>query len=135
MTMTGSNFEGATAVKFGDIPAQSFAVSSGGQLTAVAPAQVSIVSVSATTLAGTASLPSSFTYKGCVVPNVKGRKLRAAKKLIRAANCAVGPVGLRKSGKRKVGRLLAQQPPAGTVTSPGSKVTVVRGIRLPGHRR
>jgi len=137
VTMTGSDFEGTTAVKFGNTPAQSFAVNSGGQLTAVAPTsvQVSTVAVSVTTLAGTASLPSSFTYRGCVVPNVKGRKLRGAKKVIRAANCAMGHVDLRKSGRKKVGRILVQQPTAGTVTSPGSKVTVVRGIRLPGHRR
>ena len=136
VTMTGSDFEGATGVKFGDIPAQSFAVNSGGQLTAVAPpsTQVSTVDVSVTTPAGTTSSSPRFTYEACIVPNVRGMKLQAAKNLIKASNCAVGDVRKKKRGRRKGGRLLTQQPAAGTLSSPESKVTVVIGTRRPGHR-
>lgn len=134
VTMTGSDFEGASAVKFGNVAAQSFMVSSETQLTAVAPpsAQVATVSVSVTTPAGVASSPSGFTYDGCTVPDVARLKLSAAKKAIRAANCAVGHVR-KKKDRRKVRRVLSQQPVAGSVRPPGSKVALVLGAQPASH--
>ena len=38
VTITGSNFTGSTAVSFGGVPAASFTLNSGTQITAVAPA-------------------------------------------------------------------------------------------------
>lgn len=136
VTLTGTDFQGATAVKFGDIPAASFSVKSETELVAVAPAsaQVSTAGVSFTTPAGTATSATGFVYLGCVVPNLKGLKLKAAKGLLRAASCSLGRPHKKRTG-RKVGRILSQEPAAGVVSPPGSKVSPVLGIRLPRHRR
>src|ERR1019366_4614172 len=65
VTVTGSGFSGATAVKFGSIAAVSFSVASSTTLTAVSPAGSSgSVDVTVTTLAGTSatSAADTFTY-------------------------------------------------------------------------
>lgn len=64
VTITGSNFTGATAVKFGTLAAASFTVVSATQITATSPAQTGAVYVTVTTAGGTSSGgPSSqFTY-------------------------------------------------------------------------
>jgi hypothetical protein len=60
VTITGTNFTGATAVSFGGMAAASFAVNSATEITAVLAAGAS-GSVSVTTPGGTASL-AGFTY-------------------------------------------------------------------------
>ena len=63
VTLTGGKFTGATAVKFGSTPAQSFSVGSPSSITAVAPvAAVGPVSISVTSPAGTSTLANAFTY-------------------------------------------------------------------------
>ena len=64
LTITGSNFTGATAVKFGSAAATSFTVSSSGQITATSPAGSGTVDVTVTTPAGTSAtrLADWFTY-------------------------------------------------------------------------
>jgi len=61
VTLTGSDFTGATAVSFGATPATSFTVNSATQITAVAPAGTGTVSVTVTTIGGTSN-PISYGY-------------------------------------------------------------------------
>lgn len=62
--LTGLNFTGATAVKFGSVAAASFDVESATSMTAVAPAGSGVVAITVTTPAGTSSggAASRFTY-------------------------------------------------------------------------
>ena len=64
VTITGTNFTGATAVSFGATPATSFTVNSATQITAVAPAGTGAVDVTVTTIGGTSAITSAdqFTY-------------------------------------------------------------------------
>jgi hypothetical protein len=65
VTVTGTNFTGASAVMFGNVPATSFSVSSPTQLTAVSPVHgAGVVDITVTTAGGTSSTSASdqFTY-------------------------------------------------------------------------
>ncbi|MEU4345260.1 IPT/TIG domain-containing protein, partial [Nocardia sp. NPDC023852] len=53
VTLTGTNFTGATAVNFGLTPAASFTVVSGTEIRAVAPAGTDVAAVTVTTRGGT----------------------------------------------------------------------------------
>ena len=73
VTITGANFTGATAVKFGSIAASTFSVSSATQITATSPAGTGTVDVTVTTPAGTSATGAldKFTYAG-PPPTVSG---------------------------------------------------------------
>ena len=94
MTIRGTDFEEASAVSFGGIPAAGFSVESATQITAVVPPAVKpgAVPVSVTTIAGTATVSQTLDYQACVVPALKGKTLAAAKKAVAAAGCALGKV-------------------------------------------
>ena len=64
VTITGTNFSGATAVRFGSNAAGSFTVDSATQITATSPAGVGTVDVTVTTAGGTSAISSGdrFTY-------------------------------------------------------------------------
>ena len=65
VTIKGTNLTGATAVKFGTVPATAYTVNSATQITATAPAQsAATVDVTVTTSAGTSVTSSAdhFTY-------------------------------------------------------------------------
>src|SRR5262249_42159534 len=64
VTITGTNFSGATAVSFGSNAAGSFTVNSATQITATSPAGVGTVDVTVTTEGGTSAISSGdrFTY-------------------------------------------------------------------------
>ncbi len=67
VTITGTNFTGATAVKFGTTDADSYTVDSATQITATAPAHAaSTVDVTITTASGTSATSANdqFTYDG-----------------------------------------------------------------------
>nr|WP_308433116.1 IPT/TIG domain-containing protein [Streptomyces libani] len=66
MTLSGSGFSGATAVRFGGVSA-AFTVVSGSQITATAPAGSGTVQVTVTTPGGTSN-GVSFTYVSAPVP-------------------------------------------------------------------
>ncbi|GAA1013812.1 IPT/TIG domain-containing protein [Streptomyces thermogriseus] len=70
VTVTGTNFTGATAVRFGAVNATSFTVNSSTQITAVAPPGVAPGSVPVTvvTPAGTSNATVTFTYTPVVSP-------------------------------------------------------------------
>jgi hypothetical protein len=64
VTITGTNFSGATAVRFGSNAAGSFTVNSATQITATSPAGIGTVDVTVTTAGGTSAISTAdqFTY-------------------------------------------------------------------------
>jgi hypothetical protein len=58
----------------------------------------------------------------CVVPKVKGKKLRAAKRAIRKAHCSVDKVRKAFSSRTRRGRVISQKPRPGKKLPAGSKV-------------
>jgi len=128
VTISGTDFEGAGAVKFGSAAASSFTVSSEGQIDAIAPAGAGSVPVTVTTIAGTATSPQNFTYAApaatCTVPKLKGKTLKAAKKRIRAAHCRVGKVIKKAGATAKHGTVVKQAPKASAVVPAATKVKV-----------
>uniref|UniRef100_UPI000A470A2F beta strand repeat-containing protein n=1 Tax=Nocardia shimofusensis TaxID=228596 RepID=UPI000A470A2F len=61
VTLTGTNFTGASAVSFGGTPAASFTVVSDTEITATAPAGTGVEQVTVTTVGGTSN-GAPFTY-------------------------------------------------------------------------
>jgi hypothetical protein len=119
----GQDLNAASAVSFGTTPAAGFTVESETQITATSPVAITpgAVDVSIKTLAGTSDAVRAdrFTYKACVVPKLKGKKLDEIKKALRRAECRLGKV----KGPKK-GKATKQAPKAGKVLTPGSKVAV-----------
>jgi hypothetical protein len=75
------------------------------------------------TLTMSANRSVTATFKVlCVVPKVKGKKLRAAKQAIRRSHCSVGRVTRAFSTKVKKGRVISQKPKPGKKLAAGSKV-------------
>ena len=72
VTITGTNFTGATAVDFGTTPATSLTVVNGTTLTADSPAGTGTVDVTVMTPAGTSATSSAdqYTYTAAVAPTV-----------------------------------------------------------------
>jgi hypothetical protein len=128
VTIAGHDFTGASAVKFGDTPAAGYSVNSDTQMTATAPSSSVLggVDVSVTTPGGqtTAGPADRFTYTACVVPKLKGKSLKAARKALTKADCKLGKV---KGHKSKTARVKKQNPKPDTVLPPGGKVNVKLG--------
>jgi hypothetical protein len=131
VTIKGTNFTEASAVKFGAVPASSFTVVSDTQITAVAPADATpgVVDATVTNVAGTSatSAADQFTYTPpvtCVVPKLKGKKLTPAKRALTKAECTLGKV---KGKESKSAKVRTQKPKPGTVLTAGSKVNVKVG--------
>jgi hypothetical protein len=126
VVISGVNFASVTGVSFGSTPA-AFAVNSEGQITAVAPATKTLgsVPVIVSTVAGTATSAQPFTYEGCRVPQLKGKKLKAAKRKLRKANCRIGKVKKLHDATAKTGKVVKQNPKPGKILVPGAKVKVV----------
>ncbi len=146
VTVSGTDFSEVEGVSFG-AAAASYTVDSESQITAISPAGAAeSVPVVVTTVAGSASSAQTFGYvtppsatsptttatatptsaPRCKVPKLEGKKLRAAKKAIRAAGCRVGKVTRKKGVTAKAGKAVKQTPKAGTVHAAGFKV----GVRL-----
>jgi hypothetical protein len=83
------------------------------------------------TMNGNKTVVATFYQKAtppaCIVPKVVGKKLRAAKRAIRARHCKVGKVSYAKSTKKKKGRVIRQRPRAGSHRANGAKVNLVVG--------
>jgi hypothetical protein len=126
VTIAGSGFTAASAVKFGDLPATSFTVESDTEITATTPisTKVGTVDTTVTTVAGTnpTARADHFSYQGCVVPKLKGKTLKAAKRAIHNADCKLGKVKGEKQSKAAV--VKKQGPKPGKVLAPGAKVSV-----------
>lgn len=124
VVITGTDFLEVKSVNFGATPA-NFKVDSENQVTATSPAgSPGAAAISVTTTAGTAVSPTSFTYTACIVPKLKGKTLKADRKRLRKAGCALGKV----RGERYRGAKVKKQTrPPGTVLPPGAKVGVKLG--------
>lgn len=143
--ISGSDFSDASAVRFGDSPAKSYRVDSDGLITAIAPPTdaPAAVPISVTTLAGTATTQPEYEYRvktdengpgqpptgkgrgpSCRVPELKGKKLKAAKKQLRRARCRAGKVRRAQGASIKAGRVVEQWPGAGKTLPPGARVSV-----------
>jgi IPT/TIG domain/PASTA domain len=126
--ISGTDFNAASEVKFGETPATSFTVVSETEIIAVAPPskKASTVDVTVKTLAGASPTISydRFTYKACVVPNLKKNKLKAARTRLRNAGCKLGKVKKLDGATAKNGKVTKQSPKSRAVRVPGSKVNV-----------
>jgi hypothetical protein len=137
VTITGTDLEGATAVSFGSAPA-TVTADSETQIAVVAPASATAATapVSVTTIAGTASGPV-FTYVAavvpilkkapvahCVVPNLKGKNLKAAKRSLVKGKCKLGTVKKLGGATPKSGKVAKQGSKAGAKLAAGAKVAV-----------
>jgi hypothetical protein len=137
VTIAGANFTGVSAVKFGATPATSYTVISETAITAVSPliAVPGTVDTSVTAAGGTteASAADKFSYAlpapapTCTVPQLTGKKLKAAKKGLTKADCKLGKVKKLKGATAKTGKVVKQSPKAGKVLAAGSKVNVKLG--------
>jgi hypothetical protein len=129
--ITGSDFTGASAVKFGTLTAESFKVESDSEIVATAPKSKKVGSfdVTVTTLAGTSAAvrDDRFTYQGCVVPQLRNLKLGKAKQAIQRGGCKLGKVTLRKGVTKTSGKVKQQSPKPKAVLAKGTKVKLTLG--------
>ena len=72
--------------------------------------------------------PAPVVVERCVVPNLVGKHLKAAKKMIRAAHCKVGNVIKEEGVSAKSGTVVKQNPKAGKVRAAASMVNFTLGI-------
>ena len=63
----------------------------------------------------------------CVVPKLKGKTLKTAKKRARKANCGIGKVKKLEGVTAKTGKVVKQKPKAGKVKAAGTKIAVTLG--------
>lgn len=131
VTITGTNFNQANEVKFGSTPA-GFTVDSDTEITTTVPRSTKpgSVNVAVTTFAGTNPNTrfDDFVYTACVVPKLKNRTLKLAKKLIRRRGCKLGHVKkVEAPTAKKVGKVLKQQPKPGKILPPGARVRLQVG--------
>jgi len=61
----------------------------------------------------------------CVVPKLKGKTLRKAKRALKRSHCTLGRVKRREAPNKRPGRVLSQRPKPGAVKPPDAKVRVV----------
>jgi hypothetical protein len=80
------------------------------------------------TMTGEHSLDASFV-KDCVVPKLKGKTLKAAKRALRAHDCSAGTIKRAFSNRVKKGRVISQKPKPRKRLKHGAKVklTVSKG--------
>jgi hypothetical protein len=114
VTLTGTNFTGVTAVRFGATPATGFTVNSGTQITATAPPGTGTVQVTVTTAGGTSN---GLIYTYIAVPTLL------------SVSPAAGPV----AGGTTVTLVGADLSGATAVTfgaTPATSFTVVSGTQI-----
>ena len=131
VTITGTNFSQASEVKFGSTPA-GFTVDSDTEITTTVPrsARPGKVDISVTTFAGTNPNTrfDDYVYTACVVPQLKNRTLKLAKKLVKRRGCKLGHVKkVDAPTAKKVGKVLEQQPKPGKILPPGARVRIQLG--------
>lgn len=130
VTIAGTDFTGVSSVNFGGRAATGYSVGGEGQITALAPPGAYGKSdVTVTTIAGTSPVTAAdqFAYTACVVPNLKGRKLKSARKALKAADCRPGKVMRKRGVTNKTGKVVSQSPKAKKQLAPGSKVNIKLG--------
>jgi IPT/TIG domain/PASTA domain len=125
VTIDGTNFAEVRSVSFGGAFA-SYRVNGEGQIVATAPSSATLASVpvTVTTLGGSATAPQSFSYQGCVVPKLRGKKLKATKKTLRRVACRIGKVKKLGDATAKTGKVVKQSQKPGQILPPGSTISV-----------
>ncbi|HTR74439.1 MAG TPA: PASTA domain-containing protein [Solirubrobacterales bacterium] len=73
------------------------------------------------------SAPAPIVNAHCVVPRLKGKKLKAAKRKLKAARCKVGKVTIKKGVTARSGKVIKQGAKPGRVLAVGTKVKLVLG--------
>jgi hypothetical protein len=76
------------------------------------------------TMTSARSVEASF-IRACVVPNVRGKRLKVAQRSIKAQGCRVGKIKHVFSGKVKRGHVVSQKPRTGKRLRRGAKVDLV----------
>ena len=69
--------------------------------------------------------PDPAPTRRCVVPNLKGRTVPAARRAARRRNCRVGRVTHRRSARIRRGRVMGQRPRRGSVRRAGFRIRIV----------
>ena len=130
LKISGADFTGVTGVEFGSVKAQ-FRINSRSQILTTAPAMDngSVARVAVTTVAGrsAAGRADRFRFTACVVPNLKARRLAAARRAVKKAECRIGGVTRRGGVSAKSGRVVKQSPRRGTRLRPGARVSIALG--------
>jgi PASTA domain-containing protein/List-Bact-rpt repeat protein len=124
-----ASFDAGTSLTLTAIPSPGsrFKGWSGGGCRGNGSCQVN-TGISEQTVAATFSLLA----KQCVVPRLKGKTLRAAKRAIRIRSCTVGKVKHAASRKMRKGRVISQKPRAGRRLKHAAKINLVLST---GRRR
>jgi hypothetical protein len=76
------------------------------------------------TVDGALTARAKFTLKNCVVPNVKGKTLAAAKRALKAHFCSAGKIKHAASSRVRAGRVISQNPKAGTHLKHNGRVSL-----------
>ena len=131
VTIRGHDFTEASAVRFGSAPASSFHVESDTQMTATAPGREPGWNCRrgdhpGRHRNGAVHLRSAVAVV-VRVPKLRGKKLKAVKRRLRAADCKVGKVTRRSGATSRTGRVVRQRPRAGSIRPAGTVVRVRLG--------
>ena len=129
VNVIGTDFTRVSGVSFGSLPASRYTVHSENQIVATAPPAIGKENapITITTIAGSATFPQPFSYRGCLVPKLKGVKLKGAKKRLRDAECLPGKVRRAQGVGANTGRVIKQKPRPGTLLAPGARVFMKLG--------
>jgi hypothetical protein len=141
VTISGSDFADVSAVSFGGLPAASYSVDSESRIVARSPAAPpGPVDVTVTTVAGRSPIvpADGFIFTTvpappapvCVVPKLKHRRLKPAKRALRRRHCRIGKV-IRKHRKKapRKARVIKQRPRPRTIRPADAKVHVWLRVR------
>jgi hypothetical protein len=97
------------------------------QLTATAPGSYRCT-VTAANHVGSGATQTSAAHavsEPCVVPRLRGKKLRAARRALRRAQCTPGKVRRRSSARVPAGRVIRSKPGKGTTLPAGARVKLI----------
>jgi hypothetical protein len=100
---------------------------SGGGCSGTGACEVTLQSDTTVTASFTVNQPPPPPPTQCIVPRLKGKKLGAAKIVIRKAHCSVGKVKKVKSTRKHRNRVLSQHPKPGTHLRNGAKIALTVG--------
>jgi uncharacterized protein YhjY with autotransporter beta-barrel domain len=130
VTITGTDFAGATSVKFGGAFASSFTVNSASSITATSPAHsAGTVDVTVTTAGGTSEISAAdrFTYVNAKVPPVAGGAAVTV-----AYGSSSNRVTLNLTGGAATSVAVATQALRGTATAVGTTITYTPAASFAG---
>ena len=113
---------------YAGLPTSTARVSLSGVLTLVRAAATGGGAALGTSAPAAAPTPAASDAVLCVVPRLKGRRLKAARKALRRAHCRLGKVSRRKA-PRRAGRVLKQSRRPGRELPEGTRVALRVGRR------